>query len=60
MLRKGWKHLSTMPADACRLPQVHSSLLEISCDQAVPAAPSAIVEGGAHTHGRVLCSSCTA
>ena len=48
------------PADACRLPQVHSRLLKISSNQAVSAAPSAPVEGGADTHGGLLCSSCAA
>ena len=52
--------LSAKPADACGLPQVYSSLLKVSRDQAVSAASSAPVEGGAHTHGRLLCSSCTA
>ena len=37
--------------------QVHSCVLALSCAQAVLAAPSPALEGGAHPDGRLVCCS---
>ena len=50
-------HCQLMPAGCCRYTAACSRSLVIKQCLQLPV-PS--VEGGAHTHGRVLCSSCTA
>ena len=38
--------------------QVHSGMLAVSSAQTMSAAPCSAVEGGADSHGRLLCCSC--
>lgn len=60
-----WMHMrsyhhchSRLDEELCKTLQVYSSLLEVPCIKAVPAAACPALEGSAHTHGWPLCSYC--